>query len=265
VPFLPPSRHSARNLSLLNMDSGNSEAVILFTKYEGVIGSETKMRRDSLPGPSKKDNPYMYTVGKTRNVLRRLLQSYGPSSVKRYLWNAEFMRGKWNHLQNTSDDCVYSYIEKYSNKGNILDLGCGLGSTGNELDLASFQDYIGVDISDVAINEAKTRTEKSGRAGKSHYFQSDIYSYVPNQKFDVILLRDSIYYIPLRKLVPMLERYSKDLKKGGVFIVRIWSVSDKYKWVVDILQSTFDIVENYSHSQPETNIIIFRQKGIPSV
>ncbi len=207
----------------------------------------------------------MYTIEKARNVLRRLLQVYGPRNVKRYLWNAEFVRGKWNHLQNTSGDCVYSYIEKYSNKGNILDLGCGSGSTGNELDETSFQDYTGVDISDVAIKEAKTRTERSGRSDRSHYFQSDIYSYVPTQKFDVILLRDTIYYIPLGKLVPMFNRYSKDLKKGGVFIVRIWSVSDKYNGIVDTLQSAFDIVENYARSLPESNIIIFRQKGIPSV
>ena len=205
----------------------------------------------------------MSILEKTRNVLRGLLQSYGTRSVKRYLWNAEFSRGKWNHLQNTSDDCVYSCIGKYSNQGNILDLGCGSGSTGNELDVTAFRAYTGVDISDVAISEAKRRTEKSGRADRNHYFQSDIYSYVPNQEFDVILLRDSIYYVPHAKIDSMLDRYSKYLKEGGVFIVRMWSVGDKHKVYVDIIRSAFEIVESYSHDQPETNIFIFRQRRNP--
>jgi SAM-dependent methyltransferase len=158
---------------------------------------------------------------------------------------------------------VYPYIGKYSNRGNILDLGCGSGSVGSELDVTAYRDYTGVDISDVAINEAKKRAEKSGRADRSQYFQSDIYSYVPNQEFDVILLRDSIYYVPHARILPMLDRYSKYLKKGGVFIVKMWSVRDKHKVFVDIIRSAFEIVESYSQDQPETNIFIFRQRRNP--
>jgi SAM-dependent methyltransferase len=202
----------------------------------------------------------MSLMEKARNAFRAFLQIHGPRRIKKYVWNTEFARGKWNNLQDTPDDCVYSYIGKYSRKGDILDLACGSGNTGSELDVAAYQNYTGVDISDVAVSKAKTRAEFAGRTDKNHYSQSDIFSYVPTQQFDVILLRDCIYYIPLAKVAPMLDRYSNYLKKSGVFIVRMWSMSDKYKAFVDIIERVFDVVEKYSYGQPEMMVIIFRQR-----
>src|SRR5882672_10957138 len=162
----------------------------------------------------------MQPVRKIRNILRALLQGYGTESLKRRLWNVEFARGRWDCLDRTPGDCVYPYVEKYAKKGSILDLGCGSGSTGNELDPTTYQDYTGVDISDVAIEKAKKKTEENSRGDRNGYFQSDLFSYVPTTRYDVILFRDSIYYVPLRNVIPMLSRYSNHLKESGVFIVR---------------------------------------------
>lgn len=205
----------------------------------------------------------MSLTDKARNIFRALLQTHGSMSIKRLLWNTEFARGEWNNLQNTSGDRVYSYIEKYSNRGTILDLGCGLGSTGNELDAACYEDYTGVDISDVAVRKAEIRSELNGRENKNHYFQSDIYSYVPKQQFDAILFRDSIYYVPQADIAPMLERYSKYLKKSGVFIVRMWSMGGKYKAIMNIIESAFEIVAKNTYGQSEGVVIIFRRRSNP--
>src|ERR1700674_5764890 len=93
----------------------------------------------------------MYLAQRVRNVSRGLLQRYGTESMKRALWNSEFMGGRWNCLDDTSGDCVYPYVEKYARNGSILDLGCGSGNTGIELDVTAYQQYVGVDISDAAI------------------------------------------------------------------------------------------------------------------
>ncbi len=204
----------------------------------------------------------MNLAQRLRNRIRALLQSYGNRRIKRYLWNAEFSKGQWNCLDGTTGDYLYPYLEKYTNQGSILDLGCGSGSTGNELGTASYGEYVGVDISDVAIGKAKKRTEENGRAAKNSYFQSEIASYVPAQQFDVILLRDSIYYLPPAKIKMVLDRYSNFLKHRGVFVVRMWGGSDKYKNIVDIIETNFEVVDKGVSGQPETLIIVFRQ--IPS-
>ena len=201
----------------------------------------------------------MYLAQKVRNKLRALVQCYGTENLKSHLWNSEFSRGRWDCLEATPSDCVYPYIEKYANNGSILDLGCGSGSTGNELAENSYQDYTGVDISDVAVSKARKRTEDNGRAAKSRFFQSDVFSYVPSQQFDVILFRDSIYYIPRIKIKSMLDRYSKYLKHDGVFVVRMWDGNHKHKPIADTIESTFEIVDKHISTQPNAVVIVFRQ------
>ena len=161
------------------------------------------------------------------------------------LWDAEFSQARWDCLDITVGDCVYSYVEKAANGGSILDLGCGSGSTANELNPNTYRDYTGVDISAVALDKARIRTEKNGRIGKSQYFQSDVANYIPLQKFDVILFRDSIYYVARPRIKPMLDRYSKYLNQGGVFIVRM-DGGNKRGSILEIIERNFDILKKHA-------------------
>jgi SAM-dependent methyltransferase len=126
------------------------------------------------------------------NLRRRLIQSYGSEKIKSRLWDHEFAGGRWDCLDSTVGDCVYPFLEKHANRGSILDLGCGSASTVCELDPNAYRDYIGVDISDVALRKARTRAEQSGRKNRSSFFRAEIFDYTPTQPFNVILFRDSI-------------------------------------------------------------------------
>lgn len=202
----------------------------------------------------------MGLADRIRNITRKLLQAYGTEKVKSHLWDLEFAHGRWDCLDSTPGDCVYPFIEKYANTGSILDLGCGSGSTGNEVAATAYRNYTGVDISHVATGKAKKRTEENGRADKNGFFQSDVCSYVPTQQFDVILFRDSIYYVPRAKIGPMLDRYSKYLTLDGVFIVRMWDGRDKHRSIVDAIESKFDIIEKHVSEQSNTVILVFRHR-----
>ena len=197
---------------------------------------------------------------KVRNAVRALLQAYGTKNVKKHLWDSEFSNGRWDCLDDTAGDCVYRYVEKYANQGSILDLGCGSGSTGNELDAHTYRHYTGVDISDVAIEKARRRSGENRRTAQNEFFQSDIFSYVPQRPFDVILFRDSIYYVPWARIAGMLNRYAGHLERTGVFIVRMASVTGKYKTIVDTIESHFDVVERYVSEQPQAIVLVFRPR-----
>jgi SAM-dependent methyltransferase len=156
-------------------------------------------------------------------------------------------------------DCVYPYVEKYADNGSILDLGCGSGSTGTELNEAKYHDYTGIDISEVALEKASRKTAAIGRAGRTRYVQGDVYTYVPTRQYPVILFKDSIYYVPRGKIRPMLNRYTRYLTDRGVIIAKI-SASDKYRAIVDAIEGNFEVVERSVFEQPAALVIVFRQK-----
>lgn len=178
--------------------------------------------------------------------------------MKRSLWNSEFARGRWNDLARTHGDCIYLYLEKYTNGGSVLDLGCGSGSTGAEIAETAYTHYTGVDISDVAIEMANGRAEQDARSAKNQYFQSDIVTYQPTQQFDVILFRESIYYVAGEPLQGTLTRYAQFLKPDGVFIVRLWTGSGRYAGIVDFLEANYQIVEKHASESSGPVILVFR-------
>ena len=199
----------------------------------------------------------MYLINKCRNVFRRILQSWGSAWMKRRMWNREFSEGRWDSLAETPSDCVYQYVEKYSQDGDVLDLGCGSGNTGNELDCSAYQFYTGVDISDVAIQKAIARSELNGRSTKNRYFQSDITTYDPQGTYRVILFRESLNYVPHMNINGMLQRYQKYLDERGVFIVRLYD-PQKYKAILDAIRANFHVLEEYLPEDLSVVVVVFR-------
>jgi 2-polyprenyl-3-methyl-5-hydroxy-6-metoxy-1,4-benzoquinol methylase len=123
----------------------------------------------------------------------KILKKWGRASTIKAIWDEEFASGQWEFLEDTSHDVIYQYLEKYVNSGTILDLGCGSGNTGNEVDVSKYSRYTGVDISEVAIQKALVRTIKNGRQEKNQYFCSHVSSFSPKMRYDVILFRESLF------------------------------------------------------------------------
>ena len=211
----------------------------------------------------------MYIVDRTLTFVRGFIMSYGPTGVKKRLWDKEFSSTKWDFIDNTSGDCVYPFLEKYANHGNILDLGCGPGNTANELAENAYQSYIGVDISEAALAKAVKRTQENGRAGKNSFVNSDFLGYHPAQEFDIILFRESLYHVPYGQVLPILEKFSKNLKSKGVFIVRLYAgdhrpgvTKKRVTAKLDLLKREFDIVESRQFDLPALpNVVVFRPRS----
>lgn len=195
-----------------------------------------------------------YLWGRGRRIVNaRILKKWGKSSLKKAIWDAEFSSGQWDYLEHTTDDPIYHYLGKYTNSGSILDLGCGSSNTGNELDGSKYVIYTGVDISENAIQRAFARSINNARKEKNEYFCADIATYVPRMSYDVILFRESLFYIPKGRIKGVLDRYANYLKESGVFIVRMCD-RNKYKSIVRLIETTYQIVDKSSLS--DTNIIL---------
>lgn len=135
----------------------------------------------------------------TSRILKRL-------GAKAAAWNQEFKTDAWD--QETKDDPIYPVLQKYP--GSVLELGCGTARTPVEMEFAT---YTGVDLAAVAIAKAQLKSPQ-------HQFAvSSMESYVPTRKYDVILFRESIYYV--RRVCDLLTRLQPYLEDTGVFIARI--------------------------------------------
>jgi len=208
----------------------------------------------------------MHIIDRTLTFARGFVASYGPSGVKKRLWDREFSGTKWDFIENTVGDCVYPYLEEYANRGRILDLGCGPGNTANELAANVYQEYIGVDISEAALAKAERRTRDNGRAGKNSFVNSDFLNYEPTQDFDIILFRESMYHIPYGQVVPILKKFSKHLKSNGVFIVRLYAgdhrpgvIKTRVTAKLDLIKREFDVLESRQFEQTALpNVLVFR-------
>ncbi|MGA8022830.1 MAG: class I SAM-dependent methyltransferase [Candidatus Acidiferrales bacterium] len=210
----------------------------------------------------------MHIVERTKIFVQGFLASYGPSSIKKRLWDKDFSGDKWNFIDNTVGDCVYPHLEKYARNGNILDLGCGPGNTANELNSGVYQTYTGVDISEVALAKAANRTQETGRTEKNSFVCSDFLGYSPTKEFDIILFRESLYHVPYGQVLKILVKYSKHLKKSGVFIVRLYlgdhrpgKVKFRVKRKIDLIKREFDVLESPEYDTPGIpTVLVFRPR-----
>ena len=200
---------------------------------------------------------YMRIARKIRNVIRGRLLRWGGPVVKRFIWNREFGKGRWDCLHNSEGNPVYPFIEKYARRGTILDLGCGTGNTANELNFESYTSYLGVDVSDVAVEKAIARTDENKRKAKARFILADITSYVPDSSFDLIVFRESIYYNPIGKVAGLLRRYAAFLKPDGAILV---CISDRipYRGYLEVIESEFQVIEKYAPEESQFAIDVFR-------
>ena len=196
---------------------------------------------------------------KAGNVWRATKQLWGGAETKRRMWDDEYGGGRWDHCARTPDAPVYRVVEEQCRNGSILDLGCGSGNTGNELNVGKYNDYTGVDISAVAVEKAAARSAEEGRAAKNRYVQGDIISHEPSKKYDVILFRESIYYVPGPKIKGMLDRYAGSLTERGVFVVDVGSNSTrKAGAILEIIERNYQVREKHSAEGARGFVVVFR-------
>ena len=205
----------------------------------------------------------MYIIDRTLRFTRGFLLSYGPSPIKKFFWDHEFSSGKWNFIDNTAGDCVYLHLDRFAKDRSVLDLGCGPGNTANELAASAYQTYVGVDISEAALLKARRRTEQDGRTEKNLFVKDDFLNYVPAQRFDLILFRESMYHVPIGKVKTILDRYAKYLKDGGVFVVRLHGGTTKHrpKAMLNLIKSEFEIIEKSQYPE-EATVLVFKPRRL---
>jgi SAM-dependent methyltransferase len=206
----------------------------------------------------------MNTLYQLSSPLRAVIKRIGPQSMKQLVWDAEARRGGNIHAVGASyRSAICDLIEKYSAGGHILDLGCSDGHVAVGLNDRAFASYSGVDISEVAIGQAlkKRAAMTSARAGKIHFHVGEIGNFTPASRLNVVLFKDSLYYLTRRAINDALAHYQQWLEPAGVFVVQMDNI-ERHGWIRDLIRQKFTVIEDIESVEQDWMAFVFRGRTV---
>lgn len=130
-----------------------------------------------------------------------------------------YATGRWEKLKIPAEqvrfDATARLLTRHGPPGQVLEIGCGEALLQQRLQPADYQDWLGIDLSEVAIRRAQAFATAHVR-----YCVADMELFDPGGRFDVIVFTESIYYSKDSRR--LLERYVRFLKPSGLFIISIF-------------------------------------------
>ena len=179
-----------------------------------------------------------------------LVTRFGWKKLRSLSFDGKFQRGDWN-FNNESPDFV-ALIEKYCSKGKILALGCGTAPISSVLDPASFEAFVGVDLSNEAIKLASQRSTE-----KIRFETGDMTKYNFTRKYDVILFSNSLYYVSWYSRKNFLRRLVQNLTPSGLIIISL-AQPDRYAGMLRMIRRNFQIEADRQLQGGDGHVVIFR-------
>lgn len=128
----------------------------------------------------------------------------------------------------------------------FVDLGCGRGGPGLWLAQETGANYIGIDFSENAIEEARRRLFDIKIAGNFEFQVGSIYSLdLPENSFDGAISIDVLSFLP--DPLPAIKEAARILRSKAFFIFTTWEVNawDKLKDYRPYLQDTGFKIKSY--------------------
>jgi len=158
--------------------------------------------------------------------LRRIFSSVrGQNSPPRTKeeWDASYIAGDWDYMRRSDELEHYKTIlsECYEFGGGrdgdayILDVCCGEGILLDLLPSDWYTRYVGVDLSDVAIQRAKDKENEY-----VSFVREDVRHFQTSERFSIIVFNECLYYF--QQPLALLKRYEHYLSPNGVIIISMY-------------------------------------------
>jgi 2-polyprenyl-3-methyl-5-hydroxy-6-metoxy-1,4-benzoquinol methylase len=142
-----------------------------------------------------------------------------PTRIDPATWDAEYTTGRWDYLGDISEMPRFAIIggdtRTVSAATSVLDIGCGNGHLATWVGPDRTHRYVEIDISSVAIQQARDR-------GVSHarFEAAEAATFDPGDRFDIIVFNEMLFY--MTDLDAVIQHYESFLTPGGVFVISMW-------------------------------------------
>lgn len=202
-----------------------------------------------------------YTVGYGRSFpghsrVERVVRDFeareakGDTPKEQAAWDAQYAQGEWDHLAGLSELAHYAVIVGYGTflkpGGSVLDVGCGEGVLHTRWLPHGYSRYVGLDISEVAVQKLADRTDD-----RTEFLAADADTHTPDGRFDVIVFNESLYY--LNDPMASLARYATALNPDGVIIVSMFQGSRRSRAIVGAVRREHHVVDSTRTTQGATS------------
>ena len=156
-------------------------------------------------------------------------------------WDSQYRKGNWEYMKHLEEVGRYSLITGYIHYlkpgGSVLDVGCGEGVLPQRLNLDNISKYVGIDISQVAINAASQKANE-----KVIFVNEDVSVYTPMDCFDVIVFNEILYY--LEDPLAIVKRYEARLKQDSIFIASLY-ITERSMAIRRRLNAEYVVLKSY--------------------
>ena len=160
-----------------------------------------------------------------------MVMPYRPMGQGRELLDAQYSSAEWAYLRSAGEvprfGVVAAYCHLLSPNGSVLEIGAGEGILLEHLGRTSMSEYVGVDISAVAIDRARALERE-----KVTFVCANAEDFEPERKFDVIVFNEVLEYFD--DPAGLVRRYEPFLADGGNFVVSMfsarWTARTRHIW-----------------------------------
>jgi trans-aconitate methyltransferase len=181
-----------------------------------------------------------------------ILTRYGPKRLRKVSFDQKYKGKGWESFYAEPESELARVVKEFCAGGDILALGCGVASVAGTLKPSWFKSFHGVDFSDAAIAIARRKEN-----AKITFAIGDMLNYKFPRQYQVILLAESVFYIPRRQMRAQLKHYQTGLAPGGAIVVTI-AKPRRYEWIVQMIRNEFQVVEDGKFYDSERHLLVFR-------
>jgi len=99
------------------------------------------------------------------------------------------------------------------------------------------------------------------RAAKIHFHVGEIGSFTPATRLNVVLFKDSLYYLTRRAITEALDHYQQWLEPGGVFVVQMDNIK-RHGWIRDLIRQRSTMIEDIESIDEDWMAMVFRGRTV---
>lgn len=156
-------------------------------------------------------------------IMRAMWKGLRLMGLGRLSWNSQYAANFWTTDHTGRSPHIIRIVKQYGVSNRIVEFGCGEGSLPRAIQDIEYLDYVGYDISDVAIDRAKAGIHEHGLKS-CEFLQGDMAAWKGAEGVGLIVAEECINYLSMGALATFLRACNKSLTRDGRMIVVTHSV-----------------------------------------